>query len=84
MEIVGAKERGKIRAPPPVVQLCTGDVRRRFCGGGAWISRPENRVKSGNRCRISVESMSNRCQIDPALRRGKRGGFDGEVSGVCA
>ena len=24
-----------------------------------------NRVKSGNRCRINVESMSNRCQIDP-------------------
>ena len=37
--------------------------------GSIWhrfnIDSTSNRVKSGNRCRIDVESMLNRCRIDP-------------------
>ena len=43
--------------------------------GSIWHRK---RVKSGNRCRINVESMPNR-----PLRRGGRGGFKG-VRGACA
>ena len=41
--------------------------------GSIWH---RNRVKSGNRCRINVESMLNRCQIDP---RGGEGEADSRV-----
>ena len=43
------------------------------------LIRHRNRVKSGNRCRINVESMLNR-----PLRRGGRGGFEGGAWGACA
>ena len=34
--------------------------------------RHRNRVKSGNRCRINVKSMWDRCQIDPEEGRARR------------
>ena len=42
----------------------------------------QNRVKSGNRCRINVKSMLNRCQIDPRGGEGEadsRATFGGSV-----
>ena len=41
-----------------------GSIWHRFDIDSTLI-RHRNRVKSGNRCRINVESMLNRCQIDP-------------------
>ena len=35
------------------------------CNIDSTLIRHRNRVKSGNRCRINVESMLHRCQIDP-------------------
>ena len=48
--------------------------------GSIW---QRNRVKSGNRCRINVESVLKRCQIDPW---GGEGEADSRVGagGVCA
>ena len=53
-------------------------LRGRF-GIDSTLIRHRNRVKSGNRCGINVESMPNR-----PLRRGGRGGFEGGVWGSCA
>ena len=58
--------------------LPQGSIWHRFNIDSTLI-RHRNRVKSGNRCRIDVESMPNR-----PPRKGGRGGFEGGVRGACA
>ena len=58
-----------------------GSIWHRFNIDSTLI-RHRFRVKSGNRCRITVESMLNRCQIDPWRGEGEadsRVGLGGAV-----
>ena len=55
--------RHRPRRPHPRIRLALPPQ------GSIWH---QNRVKSGNRCRINVESMLDRCQINPEEERARR------------
>ena len=58
--LMNLRERQKTHHP----QFCTGDVDRRFCGGGAWISRSDFLLFSGDpilRATFCLQLNNSRC-----------------------